>query len=158
MSFSLGFHPWRVCDLTTLMKTLLLSVSCDHKSCKCDLIWEKASRSVNVKLLGGACIHSVLELFLLICIDLIEFIWIRILNSFPMVLCQILKLHLSNFWSLIILFINSFLFYFYKKLELDYLFQFAVPWAPGGSKFCRNPTPPAGVICYNSLFSSVCKC
>ncbi|KAF3530214.1 hypothetical protein DY000_02036566 [Brassica cretica] len=23
---------------------------------------------------------------------------------------------------------------------------YIVPWAPGGSKFCRNPTPPAGVI------------
>ncbi|XP_044489803.1 NADH dehydrogenase [ubiquinone] 1 beta subcomplex subunit 9-like [Mangifera indica] len=22
---------------------------------------------------------------------------------------------------------------------------YIVPWAPGGSKFCRNPTPPAGI-------------
>ncbi|TXG64658.1 hypothetical protein EZV62_011652 [Acer yangbiense] len=28
------------------------------------------------------------------------------------------------------------------------IFLSAVPWAPGGSKFCRNPTPPAGVIFY----------
>uniref|UniRef100_A0A3P6C1C5 NADH dehydrogenase [ubiquinone] 1 beta subcomplex subunit 9 n=1 Tax=Brassica campestris TaxID=3711 RepID=A0A3P6C1C5_BRACM len=27
---------------------------------------------------------------------------------------------------------------------------YIVPWAPGGSKFCRNPTPPAGIeIVYN---------
>ncbi|KAI9181515.1 hypothetical protein LWI28_015796 [Acer negundo] len=27
---------------------------------------------------------------------------------------------------------------------------YIVPWAPGGSKFCRNPTPPAGIeIIYN---------
>ncbi|GAY52850.1 hypothetical protein CUMW_145160 [Citrus unshiu] len=25
------------------------------------------------------------------------------------------------------------------------LFTFSFPWAPGGSKFCRNPTPPEGV-------------
>ncbi|KAF3790833.1 NADH dehydrogenase ubiquinone 1 beta subcomplex subunit 9 [Nymphaea thermarum] len=22
---------------------------------------------------------------------------------------------------------------------------YIVPWAPGGSKFCRNPTPPSGI-------------
>ncbi|CAL9071343.1 unnamed protein product [Musa textilis] len=27
---------------------------------------------------------------------------------------------------------------------------YIVPWAPGGSKFCRNPPPPAGIeIVYN---------
>ncbi|KAL5855976.1 hypothetical protein ACOSQ4_005778 [Xanthoceras sorbifolium] len=27
---------------------------------------------------------------------------------------------------------------------------YIVPWAPGGSKFCRNPTPPDGIdIVYN---------
>lgn len=29
---------------------------------------------------------------------------------------------------------------------LTFIFLWIVPWAPGGTKFCRNPTPPAGVI------------
>lgn len=29
--------------------------------------------------------------------------------------------------------------------------KYAVPWAPGGSKFNRNPVPPAGVV-YLKLF------
>ncbi|KAJ0699906.1 putative NADH dehydrogenase [ubiquinone] 1 beta subcomplex subunit 9 [Helianthus annuus] len=27
---------------------------------------------------------------------------------------------------------------------------YIVPWAPGGSKFTRNPTPPTGVIFFSS--------
>lgn len=33
---------------------------------------------------------------------------------------------------------------------------FAVPWAPGGSKFTRNPTPPSGVsYCDNSFLHTL---
>ncbi|KAH1123583.1 hypothetical protein AAZX31_06G007500 [Glycine max] len=28
---------------------------------------------------------------------------------------------------------------------------YIVPWAPGGSKFTRNPTPPQGVSCYGYI-------
>ncbi|KAL8143762.1 hypothetical protein V2J09_016794 [Rumex salicifolius] len=41
---------------------------------------------------------------------------------------------------------------------------YTVPWAPGGSKFHRNPTPPAGVSLFfssvdykSSVFLSVCS-
>ncbi|GAY52849.1 hypothetical protein CUMW_145150 [Citrus unshiu] len=32
-----------------------------------------------------------------------------------------------------------------SNLKLSYTVRNYIPWAPGGSKFCRNPTPPEGV-------------
>lgn len=35
--------------------------------------------------------------------------------------------------------------------SVNYLLFCTVPWAPGGSKFTRNPTPPTGVILFDNL-------
>lgn len=44
---------------------------------------------------------------------------------------------------------------FDKMLHFIYP-KYTVPWAPGGSKFNRNPVPPSGVICLK-LFSVLHK-
>lgn len=47
----------------------------------------------------------------------------------------------------------SFNFMFYCNMDMLFTncLYCTVPWAPGGSKFTRNPIPPAGVIFYNDL-------
>lgn len=54
--------------------------------------------------------------------------------------------------------------FFFRLLIIGFLFLWwTVPWAPGGSKFNRNPVPPEGVICLNiflhhALVSAYARC
>lgn len=66
----------------------------------------------------------------------------------------------SALWSFN--YFRQFLFKFSYGIFSNYFIQFpfAVPWAPGGSKFTRNPPPPEGVRFYFHIYSlrATCQC